>query len=122
MPCPAVPNGPTTTSHVKKGDIHWFDANSPYSNISSNKARPFIIIGRNNHRSTRVIISPLQDITNYQENGQLKYPYHAALHKNKYSFLDKDSVILLDQIYTIPKEELWEEWYMGSIKEDRFLS
>jgi mRNA interferase MazF len=64
----------------------------------------------------------LQDITNYQENGQLKYPYHAALHKNKYSFLDKDSVILLDQIYTIPKEELWEEWYMGSIKEDRFLS
>jgi len=29
--------------------------------------------------------------------------------------LEKDSVILLDQVFTVPKETLCEEWYMGKI-------
>lgn len=34
-----------------------------------------------------------------------------------YDFLDKDSIVLLDQMYTIQKSELWEEWYMGNLND-----
>ena len=117
MPCPDVPEEPTESSHTNKGCIHWFDPDSPYEDISSQKARPFIIVGRNNVKSPRVIVSPLQNINNYVEKGKLKYPFHSSLHKEDYEFLDKDSVILLDQVYTIPQKELWEEWYMGKVED-----
>jgi mRNA-degrading endonuclease toxin of MazEF toxin-antitoxin module len=119
MPCPLVPNNPTVSNHIYKGSIHWFDYNSNYDNISSRKARPYIIVSRTNKNSSKIIISPIQDIENYKEDGKLKYPFHAALYVDDYPFLDKDSAVLLDQIYTIPKEEFWEEWYMGSI--DKFI-
>lgn len=35
---------------------------------------------------------------------------------NDFTFLDKDSVILLDQVFTIPKEDLFEEWFMGKVE------
>jgi len=119
MSCPEVPGEPTKSKYTEKGCIHWFDPDSPYEYISSQKARPFIIVGRNNFKSPRVIISPLQDNKNYTEKGKLKYPFHTSLYKKHYDFLDKDSVILLDQVYTIPKRELWAEWYMGKVDDLR---
>ncbi|MCD3322055.1 type II toxin-antitoxin system PemK/MazF family toxin [Clostridium botulinum D/C] len=98
-----------------KGAIHWFSINKPDAKVNSLKVRPFIIINRTNYKSSRVLLSPIQDLENYMENGQLKYPYHVALLKEKYKFLHKDSAILLDQIYTVSKDELFEECYIGSI-------
>ena len=60
-------------------------------------------------------MSPISDIKNYSENGKLKYPYHAELLKSEYNFLDKDSVLLLDQVITVQKIHLWEEWFIGQI-------
>lgn len=100
MPCPPYPDNPTSivVEHTEKGSIHWFDFESSDSSISSQKARPYIIIGRNNPKSKRIIICPISDIQYYLEQGttKLKYPYHAPLYKNDYPFLDKDSVVLLD--------------------------
>ncbi|MBU3098762.1 MULTISPECIES: type II toxin-antitoxin system PemK/MazF family toxin [Clostridium] len=103
------------STHSVKGAIHWFSLSKPNADITSLKVRPFIIIGRTNYNSKRVLLSPVQDLANYMENGKVKYPYHVPLLMSKYDFLEKDSVILLDQVYTIAKEELFEECYMGTI-------
>ena len=116
MHCPEVPNNPAPSTHLEKGCIHWFDSKPEYEDISSQKARPYIIIGRNNYKSARAMVAPLSDIEEYQKMGQLKYPYHAPLYVEDYSFLDKDSAVLLDQIYTIPKKELWQSWYIGKVE------
>ncbi|WP_252251306.1 type II toxin-antitoxin system PemK/MazF family toxin [Clostridium sp. VAP52] len=103
------------STHCTKGSIHWFEIPEPDRNISSLKVRPFIIISRNNHNSKRVLISPVQNLENYIENGQVKYPYHVPLLKSEYNFLEKDLVILLDQVYTIEKAKLYEELFMGEM-------
>jgi mRNA-degrading endonuclease toxin of MazEF toxin-antitoxin module len=103
------------SSHCTKGSIHWFEIPEPNANISSLKVRPFIIIGRDNYKSKRVLISPVQDLENYIEDGKVKYPYHVPILKKDFSFLEKNSVILLDQVYTIEKIKLCEELFMGSI-------
>lgn len=103
------------SSHCLKGAIHWYAIKTPNTNVNSVKKRPFIIIGRNNNNSKRVLVSPVQDLFSYIECGKVKYPYHVPLLKTEYDFLKKDSVILLDQVYTIAKEDLKENDYIGSI-------
>ncbi|HCL4455011.1 TPA: type II toxin-antitoxin system PemK/MazF family toxin [Clostridium botulinum] len=115
MACPDVPKNPTRSSHYQKGSIHYYEPLGLSNNINTIKVRPYIVIGRTNHKSSRIILSPISDITKYVENGKVKYPYHVPLLKKDFSFLDKDSIILLDQIYTVSKNELWEEWYIGGL-------
>ncbi|EDT14737.1 type II toxin-antitoxin system PemK/MazF family toxin (plasmid) [Clostridium perfringens] len=106
----------TKCKNCKKGDIFWHGQRDINPEITSIKVRPYIIIGRNNPKSKRILVSPVQKIDSYIENGKLKYPYHVALLQKDHKFLTKDSVVLLDQIYTISKEELYKENYMGTIK------
>ena len=120
MPCPKKPNDPTKISyeHTRKGTVHWFDLeDNSDPEISSKKARPYIIIDDSSRNSSRVIISPITGREHCVENNtdKLKYPNNAPLWKNDYPFLEKDSAVLLDQVYTIGKDELCEEWYMGQI-------
>lgn len=119
MPCPMYPQNPTTvlSEHTEKGCLHWFDIQNNAGSPNIQKARPFIIISRNNPKSNRVIACPISGIEKYLERGtqQLKYPYHAPLYRNQHSFLDKDSIVLLDQAYTISKNALCQEWYIGRI-------
>lgn len=115
MPCPSVPSTPTESSHYEKGCIHFFLPYGVNNSVNTEKVRPYINISRTNRNSSRVILAPISDIKNYIENGKVKYPYHVPLLKKDFPFLDKDSVILLDQVYTVAKNELWEEWYVGKI-------
>jgi len=117
MPCPKLPKCPTPSKHTEKGCIHWFYFGTNKAAKNMDQIHPCIIVGRNNLNSNRVLISPITDIKNYIEGNpkKLKYPYHAALYKRNYKFLDKDSVILLDQIFTVGKTELFEEWYLGTV-------
>ena len=121
MSCPKLPECPTgiRIEHTEKGCIHWFDFEDNDPSIKSQKARPYIIISRNNPKSNRIIICPISDIIGYYEKGttKLKYPYHAPLFKKFYSFLEKDSAVLLDQVATIAKNELCEEWYIGKVED-----
>lgn len=121
MSCPIKPNNPTPISyeHTKKGTIHWFDLeDNSNPEISSQKARPYIIVGNSSYSSSRVIVSPITDRRHCLEKGtnKLKYPSNAPLNKKENPFLDKDSIVLLDQVNTVGKNELCEEWYMGEIK------
>jgi len=105
--------------HTLKGCIHWFEFTKDNKAKTIDNIHPCIIIGKDNLKSARVIISPISDAKNYCVNGETKYPFHVLLKKKDYSFLDKDSVVLLDQVFTIPKETLFEEWYMEKIEETR---
>lgn len=119
MPHPDKPQNTTEIllEHTYKGCIHWFEFSSNIKAKTIDDIHPCVIIGKNNRISKRVIISPVTDAENYlDENGKLKYPYHVLLRKNDFTFLDKDSVILLDQVFTIPKEDLFEEWFMGKVE------
>ena len=117
MPCPEVPEAPTPSKYCYKGAIHYFEPLGLSENINTKKVRPYIVISRTNIKSKRVIISPITDIRNYIENGKMKYPYHAPFLKKNNPFLDKDSCVLLDQVYTIEKNELWEEWFLGKVSD-----
>ena len=131
MPCPKLSQNPKKSSNFEKGCIHYFDiSGNSDPTISSQKARPFIIISRNNPKSNRVIVCPMSDMDHYLEKNsdrsiikpeKLKYPYHAPVYKDKYNCLDKDSVVLLDQVYTISKDELLEEWYIGKVDDTKAI-
>lgn len=118
MSAPTLSTNPKSIELHKadKGLIFWFDFTGGDPNITTGKKiRPACVIGRTNKNSNRVIISPISDIDNYLENGKLKYPYHVPLLKSDYQFMEKDSVILLDQVFTIPKSEIYEEWVIGQV-------
>ncbi|MHB0943239.1 type II toxin-antitoxin system PemK/MazF family toxin [Paenibacillus sp. ALE1] len=120
MPAPQLSANPDifNPEKIEKGMLFWYDfSGGDPSIITSKKIRPACVIGRTNRGSQRVIISPVSDIDNYLDGDKLKYPYHVALHKDKYSFVDKDSAILLDQVFTIPKKELYNDWFMGQIQD-----
>ena len=60
MSCPIKPIKimPAIPEHTFKGCVHWFDiSGSADPKISSQKARPYIIISKDNPKSSRVIIS-----------------------------------------------------------------
>lgn len=119
-PKKSITTTPIDLEHTYKGCVHWYEFVSDRKAKTINDIHPCIIIGKNNPNSKRVIISPISDADNYtNKDNSLKYPYHVLLKKDDYSFLDKDSVVLLDQVFTIPKDILFEEWYMGSINETR---
>ena len=119
MACPKYPKNPTRVKieHTEKGCIHWVDFEDSDPEIRSQKSRPYIIISRNNPKSLKIIICPISDIRHYYEKDttKLKYPYHAPLFKSDYKFLEKDSAVLLDQVSTISKNDLCEEWYIGKV-------
>lgn len=122
MPHPPKPEKltPIETEHTFKGCVQWFEFASDIKAKTIDDIHPCIIIGLDNPKSQRVIISPISDAINYiKTDGSLKYPYHVLLRKEDYPFLDKDSVILLDQVFTIPKEILFEEWYMDKVTNTR---
>lgn len=121
MPHPDKPVKSTKIlkEHTLKGSIHWFEFKKNNKAKTIDDIHPCLIIGRDNPNSARVIISPISDADNYVIDNEPKYPFHVLLKKDKYNFLDKNSVVLLDQVLTIPKAWLFEEWYMGKIENTR---
>lgn len=115
---PIRPTNPTAiiTAHTHKGCVHWWEFCTDERARTIDDIHPCVVIGRNSERSSRVIISPISGAYSYIKNdGTLRYGFHVLLKKDDYPFLEKDSVILLDQVFTVPKETLCEEWYMGKI-------
>lgn len=126
MSCPTKPFKTTLIKpkHTQKGCVHWFDLEGNANpKISSQKARPYIIVNSSSYSKSRIIISPITDRKHCVEKDtdMLKYPCNAPLFKKDYPFLDKDSAVLVDQVYTIGKDELCEEWYMGEVTDLREL-
>lgn len=119
MPAPVYPASPTP-AHVdklEKGHIYWFNFNTDPASRTMANVHPCVIISKRNTGSGRVLISPISDTRRYMDgSNKVKYPYHALLTQAENTFLDKDSMVLLDQINTVAKTEFCEEWYLGKVE------
>jgi len=93
-----------TTTPVKRGDIFYADL-SPVVGSEQGGVRPVIIIQNDigNKYSPTVIISAITSQIN-----KAKLPTHVEISSEEYG-LNKDSVVLLEQIRTLDKRRLKEK-------------
>ena len=91
-------------SDIKKGDIYYASLN-PVVGSEQKGERPVVVIQNNlgNKYSPTVIIAAITSQIN-----KAKLPTHIEISSSEYG-LNKDSVILLEQIRTIDKKRLREK-------------
>ncbi len=89
---------------IKRGDLYYADL-SPVIGSEQGGVRPVLIIQNNigNKYSPTVIVAAITSQIN-----KAKLPTHIEISANEYG-LNKDSVILLEQIRTIDKKRLREK-------------
>lgn len=89
---------------MKRGDVYLADL-SPVRGSEQGGVRPVVIIQNDtgNKYSPTVIVAAITGRIN-----KAKIPTHVEIEKKKYK-LDKDSVILLEQIRTVDKNRLKEK-------------
>lgn len=98
---------------IKRGDIYYANLN-PVIGSEQGGTRPVLIISNDtgNKHSPTVIVAAITG----QIGTKKKLPTHTIVHN--VNGLDKDSIILLEQIRTIDKQRLQE--YLGTL-DGRFL-
>ena len=98
---------------IKRGDIYYANLNPVIGSEQGGK-RPVLIISNDigNKHSPTVIVAAITS----RVQTKAKLPTHTIV--NDFAGLDKDSVILLEQIRTIDKKRLQE--YLGTL-DGRFL-
>ena len=91
---------------IKRGDIFYADLN-PVVGSEQGGTRPVLIISNDigNRYSPTVIVAAITS----RVHTKAKLPTHTSV--NDFEGLDKDSIILLEQIRTIDKQRLKQ--YMG---------
>nr|WP_272108684.1 type II toxin-antitoxin system PemK/MazF family toxin [Staphylococcus sp. NRL 22/194] len=89
---------------IKRGDVYLADL-SPVQGSEQGGVRPVVIIQNDtgNKYSPTVIVAAITGRIN-----KAKIPTHVEIEKHKYR-LDRDSVILLEQIRTLDKKRLKEK-------------
>lgn len=98
---------------IKRGDIYYANLN-PVIGSEQGGTRPVLIISNDtgNKHSPTVIVAAITG----KIGTKKKLPTHTIVHN--VNGLDKDSIILLEQIRTIDKQRLQE--YLGTL-DGRFL-
>lgn len=99
---------------VKRGDVYYADL-SPVVGSEQGGIRPVLVIQNDvgNKYSPTVIVAAITS-----QIQKAKLPTHVEVEAEKYG-LEKDSVILLEQIRTIDKQRLNEK--VAHIGEERML-
>lgn len=92
--------------NIRRGDVFYAELN-PVIGSEQGGTRPVLVISNNtgNRHSPTVIIAPITSRT----HTKAKLPTHTEV--QDFDKLDKDSIILLEQIRTIDKQRLKQ--YMG---------
>ena len=95
---------------IKRGDIYYAELN-PVIGSEQGGTRPVLIISNDigNRHSTTVIVAAITS----RVHTKAKLPTHTAI--RDFEGLNKDSIILLEQIRTIDKKRLQE--YIGMLSE-----
>lgn len=108
------PNYPLHLGHhsreVSWGDVYWFDFGKPLSNqYTVAGARPALVLSdcRRVLRRT-VTVTPLTGLEHRKPN----YGFHVSVLVADYPALDKDSVVKIDQLYCINRDNLIDEHYI----------
>ena len=95
---------------IRRGDIYYADLN-PVIGSEQGGTRPVLIISNDigNRHSPTVIVAAITS----RVHTKAKLPTHTAI--RDFEGLNKDSIILLEQIRTIDKKSLQE--YIGMLSE-----
>ena len=96
---------------IKRGDIYYANLN-PVIGSEQGGTRPVLIISNDvgNKHSPTVIVAPITS----RINTKAKLPTHTLI--SNFEGLDKNSIILLEQVRTIDKQRL--EQYLGMVPDD----
>lgn len=96
---------------IKRGDIYYATLN-PVVGSEQGGTRPVLIISNDtgNRHSPTVIIAPITS----RIHTKAKLPTHTAV--SNFNGLDKNSIVLLEQIRTIDKQRLKQ--YMGMMPDN----
>ena len=96
---------------IKRGDIYYANLN-PVIGSEQGGTRPVLIISNDvgNKHSPTVIVAPITS----RIHTKAKLPTHTLI--NDFEGLDKNSIILLEQIRTIDKQRLKQ--YLGMIPDN----
>ena len=96
---------------IKRGDIYYAELN-PVIGSEQGGTRPVLIISNDigNKHSPTVIVAPITS----RVHTKAKLPTHTSV--KDFDGLDKDSIILLEQIRTIDKQRLKQ--YIGMIPDN----
>lgn len=89
----------------EKGDIYYANLiNNQYNSHIQNGIRPVVILSNNvgNKYSPTLIVAPLTS-----QIKKTNIPTHIVITKDKYNLLKMNSMILLEQIITINKTQLY---------------
>ena len=98
---------------VKRGDIYYADL-SPVVGSEQGGIRPVLIIQNDtgNRYSPTVIAAAITSQT-----GKARLPTHIALPVNESCGLNRDSIILLEQVRTLDKRRIG--YYIGKLPEEK---
>jgi mRNA interferase MazF len=101
---------------IKRGDIYFAKLNPVIGSEQGGKHRPVLIISNDtgNKHSPTVIVAAITSM----EHAKANLPTHIVA--KGYECLEKDSIILLEQIRTIDKQRLQE--YIGTFDRRFMLS
>lgn len=96
---------------IKRGDIYYANLN-PVIGSEQGGTRPVLIISNDvgNKHSPTVIVAPITS----RIHAKAKLPTHTLI--NDFEGLDKNSIILLEQVRTIDKQRLKQ--YLGMIPDN----
>lgn len=96
---------------IKRGDIYYANLN-PVIGSEQGGTRPVLIISNDvgNKHSPTVIVAPITS----RIHTKAKLPTHTLI--NDFEGLDKNSIILLEQVRTIDKQRLKQ--YLGMIPDN----
>ena len=111
------PNYPVDSgSHTRKiawGDVYWYHFGTPVSNqFTIGGARPCVVLSNvTTLVEGTVVVCPITG----KEHERPGYSYHVPLLQSECSALEKDSLVEVDQVFCIHKEDLIDEHYIATL-------
>lgn len=95
------------------GDVYWFDLGSPVSGQKSFAGvHPVLVVA-----NCKAILPGTTEVLplSGSENKRAGYDFHVEITTQECPFLDKNSIVKVDQIYCILTSELPDQYYMGTM-------
>lgn len=113
MTFPRIPRKSWTfRRNPKWGDVYWFDFSFPVSGQQSIAYQhPALVVSK-----TELILPGTLEIIPLPgaEHARSGYAFHVAVTKVECPFLDKDSIVKVDQIFCVLTNPLPDQCYIGT--------
>ena len=127
MPRPIIPREEYTFHRTLRwGDVYWYDFELRNSAHTIQDWHPTLVLQNDvgNRFSPTTIITPLTSAENANPNARLRLsvrrmlPTHCLILKSEYPELDNDSIVKLEQIFTIERSDLADQLFITRFRKE----